>query len=394
MGEAMNKPETITAVAPEAEKEEFEIKVGFGTDRGPVRELNEDSFSVFIPFPGSEDTADFRAVLAVADGMGGHKGGNLASHFITDRINDYFIQGKYKTKFEQVDDMIFVMKTAVREINRDLYATSKRDKSLGDIGSTLTLGLVKDSVLYVTHVGDSKCFAVRNGAIEQLSKDHSWVADQVRSGVLTKEEARNHPRQNIITQAIGFDPNIEPQVLAREVKPGDRFILCSDGLSNHVKPEEMLDAVTQNPNPQRACDILIQMAIQRGGDDNITAVLGYIDKPMPKTAQLDNRIQENPEARRFGIRRLSRKIRVILLGAAGFIVLFAAFWSGFWIKGLQQGKHIRTLLAESETYLQGGNLAKGSALLLAVLALDEDNKKAEELDRKYNLNLTKRGGER
>ncbi|MGB8951227.1 MAG: Stp1/IreP family PP2C-type Ser/Thr phosphatase [Candidatus Aminicenantales bacterium] len=364
------------------EKESYEIRVGFGSDKGRVRSANEDRYSVFIPYPGSEKESEFRAVLGVADGMGGHKAGDLASQMITDRLNAAFIQGGYTSWFDRMDDLTLIMKNIVREINRELYTLSKRDNTLGEMGSTLTFGIIKDSILHLIHVGDSRCYCLRNGEMIQLTRDHSWVADQVSSGVLSKEEAVGHPRNNILTQAIGFDPNIEPQVIKWKVQMDDWYLFCSDGLSNPVGEKEILEVLTANVNPQRACDALINLANQKGGEDNITAVIAHLGKALKPTSQVGPE-EENPARR--------RKIKIPRMALAGFLgVVLLAF---FFFLGITYQKHrinvtVQTLLVESENYAEAGDFEKSVLLAESILRLDPKNKQAQALVDHYKPKIS------
>lgn len=361
------------------EQEKFDIKVGFGTDRGLVREINEDSFCVFVPYPGSENASGFQAVLGVADGMGGHRAGDLASHFITDKINDAFIQRKYREKFEHLNDFLLILKNVIREINLELYSVSKRDKTLYEIGSTLTLGTIKDSILYLAHVGDSRCYWVRGGEIKQLTKDHSWIAEQVNSGLLSREEALNHPKQNILTQAIGFDPNIEPQMLTRKVKIGDKYVFCSDGLTHYVSDNEIMDIINKNSHPQRACDSLIALAKQRGGEDNITAVLGYVNETLTETKE-ETVDLPSPEEKKELLMRYGKKI---LFGILILFLAFSLFFLGTWYQRSQVAKRVEQLFVQGENYYRAGEYEKAIIMIESVLEIDKKNKKALGFLEKY-----------
>lgn len=275
------------------------VALGFGTSRGRVREINEDSFCVFTPYPGSEYTSEFTAVLGVADGMGGHQAGDAASSSVVEKINTAFVRGRYREKYGMLPDLALILKNVIRDINQELFLLSRKGKSPCQMGSTLTLGVVKGQTLWVAHVGDSRCYVLAEGKIEQLTKDHSWVAEQVRHGVLSKEEAIGHPQDNVITQAIGIDPNIEPQILTREVKEGERYLFCTDGLTRHVSEKEILETMSSHDHPQRACDHLLELANQKGGEDNITAVLAYIGAPEEKkkekeTVETGKKIEKIP----------------------------------------------------------------------------------------------------
>lgn len=360
------------------ETREIEVKVGFDTTRGRVRKMNEDSLCVFVPYPGSQQDSEFQAILGVADGMGGHKAGDLASRIITQRLNAAFIRGGYEQEFAGLNDFSLVLKNVIREINRKVYSLSKRNKNLGEIGSTLTFGIIKNAVLYLVHIGDSRCYCIRNGHLDQLTKDHSWVAEQVSSGVLSEKEALNHPKNNVITQAVGFDPNIEPQMLRREVKAGDRYVFCSDGLTRHVSDEEILEIVNKNSHPQRACEALIDLANQRGGQDNITAVIGYVNPDL-----LATREDEIREWRQQGKKKYST-ISKILLGILILVISMGVFLLGSWHQKYRMTKKINRLLVQIEEDFNQGNHQKAFLAARSLLEIDKNNKTAQKLLKKYN----------
>lgn len=367
--------------------EKLEVFVGFGTDKGQARDLNEDSFCVFTPYPGSENESEFQAVLGVADGMGGHQAGDFASRFVSEKINAAFVKGRYAEKYGGVPDFSLILKGIVRDINLELYTLSKKDPSRGGMGSTLTFGIVRSGVLYVAHVGDSRCYKVRREGIEQLTKDHSWVADQVRYGVLSKEEAAGHPRDNVITQAIGIDPNVEPQAIAAEIAAGDRYIFCTDGLTKHVSDPEILRAVRENSHPQRACDSLIELANRRGGEDNITVVLGYIDRRLPITRELE--IPVSPEGPEPGASGFSVAKPVIAVAACLFL-LAGGFLAGSLSQRHVQAKRIHELLVQGQTYFQGGEYDKAALVAQSILKIEKQHRPALELMEK--IKSQKKGG--
>jgi len=358
------------------EAEKITVAVGFGTSIGQTREINEDSFCVFTPYPGSEDTAEFTAVLGVADGMGGHKAGDLASSFVVEKLNAAFVQGRYKDKYGMLSDLTLVLKNVVRDINQELYLLSKKDKSPGEMGSTLTFGVIKDRAICVAHVGDSRCYALAGGKIEQLTKDHSWVAEQVRYGVLSKEEATGHPRDNVITQAMGIDPNIEPQVVVREVRGGEQYIFCTDGLTRHVSDREILEAVSSNSHPQRACDYLLELANQRGGEDNITIVLGYIGNPLKKTREEEAvKTEKTVETKSFQ----AKARKMLWPGILGLLLFAGSFFLGSVYQQFRLAKKVQGLLMQGQEYFEAGELDKAALLAQSVLKMDKGNNAALEL---------------
>jgi len=352
------------------------VAVGFGTSQGQVREINEDSLCVFTPYPGTESTSEFLAILGVADGMGGHRAGDLASSFVMEKVKMAFIRGQFKNKYGDLSDLALILKNLVKDINQELYALSKKEKSPGEMGSTLTIGLLKEKMLWLAHVGDSRCYLVSQGKIEQLTKDHSWVAEQVRRGVLSPEEAIGHPRDNVLTQAVGIDPNIEPQIIYREVSYGDRYVFCTDGLTRHVQEKEILEIINKKPNPQRACDSLIELANQRGGEDNITVVIGYITSPLKETREEVVALSEKRARKNITPAKLKNKMIVGIL----FLVLMAAsFFSGFIYRQFLLAKKVDELHRQGLLYYEKGEFAKATLLMESILKIDKRNKAAQEL---------------
>ncbi len=358
------------------EEEKLSVALGFGTSIGRVREVNEDSFCVFTPYPGSEDTSEFLAVLGVADGMGGHKAGDVASSFLVQRLNAAFVEGKYKERYGHLTDLGLILKNLIRDLNQELFLLSKKDKIPGQMGSTLTFGLIKNNQIWIAHVGDSRCYVICGGKIEQLTKDHSWVAEQLRFGVLTKEEAVGHPQNNIVTQAMGIDPNIEPQVLVREIKSGEQYLFCTDGLIRHVSDQEILECLNSNSHPQRACDYLIDLANQRGGEDNITLVLISIGRAMSST------IKEEaawPEEATKKSSPWSKTKRLVAMGMAGLCLTTGSFLVGSFYQKSRLAKKVNEFLIQGRSYLEAGELDKAALLTQSVLKLDKKNKAAREL---------------
>jgi serine/threonine protein phosphatase PrpC len=145
------------------------------------------------------------------------------------------------------------------------------------MGTTAVSILIDGKTSYIAHVGDSRAYLVRQDKVEQLTEDHSFVARQIKAGVLTAEEARSHRMRNVIYRSLGYQEDVEVDVQVREVQPGDRFLLCSDGLSGHVEAPEIFDYLTQY-GPQEAARRLVDLACERGGEDNITVIVAFVDE--------------------------------------------------------------------------------------------------------------------
>ena len=225
------------------------------TDTGRKRRRNEDAFVVQPP------------LFAVADGMGGAQAGEIASKLAAAALKE---NGDDSGGGEQrVDELI-------QEANRRVYERSNEDASFSGMGTTVTVALVDEArdVVTIGHVGDSRAYRVRDGSIEQLTEDHSLVAELMRDGRLSPEEAETHPQRSVITRALGTDPDVDVDAFTVDTRPGDVFILCSDGLTTMVGDEEILEHVERyRGDLDRAAKALVNAANQRGGEDNITIVI-------------------------------------------------------------------------------------------------------------------------
>ena len=238
------------------------------TDVGMKREHNEDSFLV------NEDLGLF----AVCDGMGGHAGGETASRLAVQTLERELLSARLRPEdpFKKEaplpeSPLAGVLREAVEGACAAVFRTSRATPELAGMGTTCISLLIKDGQAFIGHVGDSRAYLVRDGEVWQLSEDHSLVNEQVRAGLLSEEEARHSRLKNIITRSVGFEEDVLVDVMGVETRAGDKFVLCSDGLSNLVEAEEIRDAL-QLHSLDEAPQQLIQLANSRGGDDNITVV--------------------------------------------------------------------------------------------------------------------------
>jgi len=221
------------------------------TDTGRRRRHNEDAYVCEPP------------LFAVADGMGGAQAGELASNLAAAALRD---EGSRGGGEERVDELI-------QEANRRVYERQTQDSSATGMGTTMTVALVEDGHVAIGHVGDSRAYLIRDRRLEQLTEDHSLVAELVRSGKLSPEEAEGHPQRSVITRALGTDPDVDVDTFSVETKPGDLFLLCSDGLTAMVDDETILREVERNRGDLTAASkALVKAANKGGGDDNITVV--------------------------------------------------------------------------------------------------------------------------
>ena len=221
------------------------------TDTGRRRRHNEDAYVCEPP------------LFAVADGMGGAQAGELASGLAAAALRDDTNRSGGE---ERVDELI-------QQANRRVYERQTRDSSASGMGTTITVALVEDGRVAIGHVGDSRAYLIRDRRLEQLTEDHSLVAELVRSGKLSPEEADTHPQRSVITRALGTDPDVDVDTFSVETRPGDLFILCSDGLTSMVDDDTILREVERNRSDLRsAAKALVRAANKGGGDDNITVV--------------------------------------------------------------------------------------------------------------------------
>lgn len=229
------------------------ILCAFRTDVGKVRANNQDAPIV----------SEKLRLYGVADGMGGHKGGEVAS---TSARDDLLRELEGKTP------SVAALSGAIEEVNRQIYHQQEHDDALTGMGTTLSVLWMSDNFVYIGHVGDSRVYLLRDGEFKQMTLDHSLVEQLVREGVLTEEEAQNHPMRNIITRAIGTDESVEVDVVLEERRKGDLWLACSDGLHGLVDDRQMRDALRQYA-PEKAADVLLKAALDAGGRDNVTLVI-------------------------------------------------------------------------------------------------------------------------
>ena len=247
---------------------------GWGaSDVGRKRAHNEDSFLC----------NDEIRLYAVADGMGGHLGGERASRMAVEilerEIGDVHKSGVLTTPPEtptsgQSHPVNALLRQAVVEANRHIYETAMANPELAGMGTTLTALLFSDSYVHLSHVGDSRAYLYRDGRARQLTEDHSWIQEQVRAGLISPEEAKESRFRNIITRSVGFEPSVEPDLAGIAVQAGDCFVLCSDGLSNYLTLDELGQVLTGHFYRDVA-KVFVDLANERGGDDNVTCLVVY-----------------------------------------------------------------------------------------------------------------------
>lgn len=235
------------------------------SDLGKAREKNEDSY--YIPNEDSE-----LKIYLLADGMGGYKGGEIASKLAIDSAKRY-IESNFKDIIHDRENIEKLIKSSMEYANMIVYEKSKENKELEGMGTTLEICLVYGNKVYIGHVGDSRIYRIRKNIIRKLTVDHSYVEKLVREGTITKKEAEHHPKKNMLLKALGCTSYVEPDVTTKGFLKDDILLMSSDGLTNMIADDEIYDIVTKNK--EDSTKILIERANELGGYDNITVVIVY-----------------------------------------------------------------------------------------------------------------------
>ena len=289
----------------------MKIVAGVATDIGRVREGNEDSYLVEPP------------LFAVADGMGGHRGGEVASQLALETIEERFRTGEGS------------LSEQVRLANRAVFDRSANDRKVAGMGTTLTAAIVTGEQAHLVHVGDTRAYLLRAGAMRQLTQDHTLVARMVRTGEISAEEAEVHPHRNVLTRVVGTEPDVVVDEETIGLLEGDRLLLCSDGLTGMVTEDQIRAILEAATNAQEAADRLVRAANRAGGVDNITAlvleaVVGDEDPAEhPADAVRTMPAPVAPPATRTDAIALDRRrlIRWGVVAAAAAVVLLVGFFA-------------------------------------------------------------------
>ena len=250
------------------------------SDVGMLRSHNEDCFEI---------DPDYQ-IAVVADGMGGHSHGEIASRIAVQAIHEFVLQtADHDTTWPFVYDARLQrhsnrLKASVRMAHDRVLRAIRQDGSLHGMGTTVVGVLLAGNVLAIAHVGDSRAYRLRDGKMELMTQDHTWVNEQVVAGYLTDEQARAHPLKNVVTRALGGDSEVVVDVRECEVRSGDLFLLCSDGLTTMLGDAEIQDRVGHEQPLDEVCRTLVRDANARGGYDNVTVVLARIEEAVEEEA--------------------------------------------------------------------------------------------------------------
>ncbi|HEX9693974.1 MAG TPA: Stp1/IreP family PP2C-type Ser/Thr phosphatase, partial [Actinomycetota bacterium] len=279
------------------------VTAAAATDIGLVREGNEDSYLTEEP------------LFAVADGMGGHRGGEVASQLAVETLEKLFKQGAGD------------LPDQVQEANRVVFERSVVDEKVAGMGTTLTAALVEGDRVRVAHVGDSRAYLLRDGNLRLLTEDHTLVHRMVTEGEISQEEAETHPQRSVLTRALGVETVVDVDDDTVQVRPGDRLLLCTDGLTSMVSEQAIEEVLRAVPDPQEAAQRLVRIANEGGGADNTTVVVldfsddGAAAAPNGKTAVPEAEIAPAPTGRPARSRRRLPTRKVLVW--AGIIVALA-----------------------------------------------------------------------
>ena len=234
------------------------------SDVGRAREINQDSFYV-------SDIKDDIKLFILADGMGGYKGGEIASSIAVESVKNYICVNFAKIENKEKDVILNLIEGAIEYANNVVYEKSREVPELNEMGTTLDVCLIYGNKVFIGHVGDSRVYRIRKNIIRKLTTDHSYVEKLVKDGSITKEEAYNHPKKNMLLKALGCESLVEPDVFYKAFLKDDILLMCSDGLTNMLRDNEIYDVLLKNPDkPENA---LINRANIVGGYDNITAII-------------------------------------------------------------------------------------------------------------------------
>lgn len=238
------------------------IKAYAKTDVGRVRDMNQDYFYI-------SDVFDDVQIFILADGMGGYSGGEIASKLATTCAKKY-IENNFKDTPKDKDSLIQLVGSSMEYANMIVHEKARENPELTGMGTTLEICLIYNSKVYIGHVGDSRIYRVRNEFIRKLTQDHSYVQTLVADGTITKEEAEKHPKKNMLMKALGCNAFMEPDVMVKGFQKDDIIVMSSDGLTNMVSQDEIFKEVKKDF--EQAPKVLVEMANDRGGYDNITVV--------------------------------------------------------------------------------------------------------------------------
>lgn len=234
------------------------------SDIGKAREMNQDSYYV------SDIEKDKIKLFILADGMGGYKGGEIASSLAVNSVKEYIFNNFKKYKKDR-EEILKLINNAIEHANTVVYEKAQSDTELNEMGTTLDVCIIYNNKAFIGHVGDSRVYRIRKCFMRKITTDHSYVEKLLKEGTITKEEAYNHPKKNMLMKALGCRSLVEPDLICKGFLKDDILLMCSDGLTNMLRESEIYNVLLKNPNnPEEA---LIKAANELGGYDNITTII-------------------------------------------------------------------------------------------------------------------------
>lgn len=240
------------------------MRVFAKTDLGKARDMNEDFYYI------TQSINEELQLYILADGMGGYNGGEIASKLATLSAKSY-IETNFSNISHEKESILKLIESSIEYANMVVYEKAKENVELTNMGTTLEICLIYNNKVFIGHIGDSRIYRIRKEFFRKLTRDHSYVEQLVTDGTITKEEARNHPKKNMLMKAVGCTPYVEPDLMVKGFIKEDILLMCSDGLTNMVTEQEIYDIVKENVTS--SCENLIKRANEMGGYDNITVVV-------------------------------------------------------------------------------------------------------------------------
>jgi PPM family protein phosphatase len=245
------------------------MKGQFMTDQGLVRSHNEDAGGVFY---NKHD----QLLAVIADGMGGHQAGDVASRMATSLMETEWLESEQLDNPEAAESWL---QTAVEKINKKVYEHSLTKEECQGMGTTFVVAICTADFITVSNIGDSRCYMLSEDGFKQITVDHSLVNELVRSGQISKDDAEQHPRKNVLLKALGTEKSVVPEIISLGWEMGNRLLLCSDGLSNKVTDEELHRYILADEDIEQIETEMIRLANNKGGEDNISVIVVMYDSP-------------------------------------------------------------------------------------------------------------------
>lgn len=352
------------------ENKTLQLTIGVESLVGQQRSANEDSYAAYAP---SGDHGGLDGLLLVADGMGGEQAGEIASQIATATVRDWAHQlERLHSQPLGVDPVAAAaqgLRQAIHAANAAIVDHGRRDEATAGLGTTLVVAALLHEQWLVAHVGDSRCYRLRGGAATLLTVDHTWVEQQIRAGVLAREEAVGHPQEHVLTRSLGSSASDEPELLIEAARAGDVLVLCSDGMSGSVDEGDLLAFQDRSDDPQAMAEGLAALADQRDGSDNVTVVVGRVD---------------SVGAKRKTARGPATPLRRFLPAAAALALLASGYAAGTLQRGLTLEERAEALLQQANADLEAGREAEAEERLALAETLFRQAPQAIEARRRLD----------